>query len=47
MLNPEVYPMSKKLRGHCIIINYEETEDSKMDAQNLVVLFVKLGFKVN
>ena len=38
--------MSKKLRGHCLVINYDETDDSNVDAQNLTILFAKLGFKV-
>ena len=38
--------MSKKTRGQCLIINYDETEDSKVDAQNVSILFSKLGFRV-
>ena len=44
--SPKVYTMSKKHRGHCLVINYNETEDSAVDAKNLAILFAKLGFQV-
>ena len=49
----QVYAMSKKVRGQCLIVNNEkfddgdEREGSAVDAANLEFLFGKLGFQVN
>ena len=49
-----VYPMTKKIRGQCLIIDNEKfvndvlpyREGSKIDSNNLDILFEQLGFKV-
>ena len=52
-LSFQVYAMSKKVRGQCLIVNNEkfddgdEREGSAVDAANLEFLFGKLGFQVN
>ena len=51
---PNVYPMTKKVRGLCLIIDNEKfindvlpfREGSKIDSNNLDILFEQLGFKV-
>ena len=50
----QAYPMTKKRRGFCLIINNEEFDNeilhtrlgSSVDAQNLLDLFSQLGFHV-
>ena len=50
----QVYPMTKKRRGFCMIINNEKFDVEKMhtrlgssvDAENLLNLFSQLGFDV-
>ena len=48
----QVYAMSKKIRGQCLIVNNEkfdrgeDREGSAVDAANLEFLFGKLGFQV-
>lgn len=49
-----VYPMTKKIRGQCLIIDNEKfvndvlpyREGSQIDCNNLDILFEQLGFKV-
>lgn len=51
---PNVYPMSQKVRGLCLIIDNEKfindvlpnREGSMIDSNNLDILFEQLGFKV-
>ena len=50
-----VYPMTEKIRGQCLIIDNEKfvndvlpyREGSMIDSNNLDILFEQLGFKVN
>lgn len=49
-----VYPMTEKIRGQCLIIDNEKfvndvlpyREGSMIDSNNLDILFEQLGFKV-
>jgi len=51
---PNCYPMSRKIRGQCLIIDNEKfindilpfREGSKIDSNNLDILFEQLGFRV-
>ena len=51
---PNAYPMTKKIRGQCLIIDNEKfvndvlpyREGSMIDSNNLDILYEQLGFKV-